>query len=138
MSMRRSYTGLILGSLLFFLAARPAAADAPPWLPRYDLDAKVDVANHQVRVRQRVAWTNRHQRPAHEIVFNVHSHYDVPARDVGLLAKTLEMLRLDPGEALNFSGPAGSPLCDRMNATMSAYSCPFRTPPWPSGIWSCT
>ena len=38
--------------------------------------------------------------PVHEIVFNAHSHYVVPKKDVGLLAKTLEILRMNPDEGI--------------------------------------
>src|SRR5262249_53801438 len=58
------------------------------------------------KVRQKVTWTNRHQRPAREIVFNAHLHYSIPDKDVGLLAKTVEILRMAPSEALSFDGPA--------------------------------
>jgi hypothetical protein len=79
--------------------AQPGSA-MPPWLPRYDLDVRLDVAGHTAVVRQRVTWFNRHQRPAEELVFNAHSHYTVPKDQVGLIAKTLEIMRLMPGESL--------------------------------------
>ncbi len=83
-----------------------AAQDAPYWLPRYDLDIKVDVAGHSVLVRQRVTWTNHHQRSTRELVFNAHSHYEIPKKDIGFLAKTVELLRLAPSESLSFDGAA--------------------------------
>src|SRR5262249_55517949 len=55
---------------------------------------------------QRVTWTNRHARPAKELVFNAHSHFQVPDSDIGLLAKTLEILRMSPREALDSKGQA--------------------------------
>ena len=82
------------------------AQNAPYRLPLYDLDIKVDVAGHQVQVRQRVTWFNHHQRPTRELVFNAHSHYEIPKKDIGLLAKTVELLRLAPSESLSFGGPA--------------------------------
>lgn len=72
----------------------------PPWLPRYDLDVRLDVAAHTVQVRQRTTWTNRHDRPAGEIVFNAHAAYKVPDDQVGLLAKTLEILRMNADEGI--------------------------------------
>ncbi len=74
---------------------QPPAQEAgglPAWLPRYDLDIQLDVDKHEAKVHQRVTWTNRHQRPATELVFNAHSHYTAPDGEIGLLAKTLEIL----------------------------------------------
>src|SRR5262245_53019792 len=84
----------------------PAGADGiPPWLPRYDLTVRIDVAKHHVQVRQRVVWTNHHARPATELVLNAHAHYKVPFKDIPLVAKTLEILRMTPSDSLDF-GPA--------------------------------
>ena len=66
------------------------AAEPPPWLPRYDLHIKMDTAQRLVTVRERVTWVNRHYRPARELIFNAHAHYDIPSKDIGLLAKTVE------------------------------------------------
>src|SRR5262249_47864580 len=41
-----------------------------------------------------------------ELVFNAHAHYDIPSKDIGLLAKTVELLRLAPSETMSFAGPA--------------------------------
>src|SRR6266851_4293442 len=87
-----------------------AAAEAdrklsmPAWLPRYDLDMQVDVDGHKVHVKERVTWTNRHKKPASEIVFNVHSNYAIPKDDIGLAAKTIELLRVNPSAALDTVG----------------------------------
>jgi len=107
MPSNRRGTGILLGFMLFFLRAAPATAEVPPWLPRYDLDMHVDVAGHNVHVREQVTWVNRHERPAEEIVFNAHSHYQVPNDDVGFMAKMLEILRMSPGDSLedNRLGP---------------------------------
>ncbi len=82
-----------------------AAYQAPSWLPRYELDVHIDVPAHYVYVKERVTWTNPHDRPAEKIVFNNHSHYTVPDAEVGKLAKMLEILRLAPSDALDFNGP---------------------------------
>ncbi|MBI3410005.1 MAG: BamA/TamA family outer membrane protein [Planctomycetes bacterium] len=82
------------------------AGEPPAWLPRYDLDIVLDPAQRLAKVKQRVTWTNRHQRPAREIVFNAHLHYSIPDKDVGLLAKMVEILRMAPSEAMSFDGPA--------------------------------
>src|SRR5262249_42107215 len=80
------------------------AQDVPPWLPRYDLDIHLDVDNHTVHTAQRVTWTNRHHRATDTLVFNGHSHYKVPKTDIGFFAKTLELLRMNPKEALDLEG----------------------------------
>ncbi len=107
----------LFGLLLALLpAAAPAAppevtpavrppAPPPDWLPHYDLDIRLDVAAHAAHVRQRVTWTNRSAVPVHEIIFNAHSHYVVPKGDVGLLAKTLEILRMNPDEGIYTQAP---------------------------------
>jgi hypothetical protein len=102
---------LLIRSLLGLLAtlvvpAKVVAQEVPSWLPRYDLAIKLDVDGHQVQVRERVTWTNRHQRPARHLVFNAHAHYAIPDKDVGLLAKMVELLRLAPSETMSFDGPA--------------------------------
>src|SRR5262249_7716409 len=93
---------------LIVLALAPAvrAGDPPAVLPRYDLHMRIDPAQHQITVTQLVTWTNRFQRPTSELVFNAHAHYSIPDKDVGFLAKTVELLRLAPHEALSFDGPA--------------------------------
>src|SRR5262249_424394 len=87
------------------LAGLPVPPAPPPWLPRYDVDMTLDLKGHQVFVHQRVTWTNRHQRPAEELVFNGHSHYTVPEDDIGLIAKTLEIMRMMPSDALSGNIP---------------------------------
>jgi hypothetical protein len=103
---------ITLTALLTLLSVGTAhagtAPEPPPGLPHYDLAVRVDVANHHVQVRQRVVWTNRHQTPARELVFNVYPHYAVPAGDFGLLAKTLELLRMQPGEGMDLPGAPGT------------------------------
>jgi hypothetical protein len=87
-------------------APPPARVMQPPaWLPKYDLEIHLDLAQHQVVVHQRTTWTNRHQRPAQEIVYNAHSHYAVPKGDGPLLAKTLEILRVNPEESMESLPP---------------------------------
>jgi hypothetical protein len=63
---------------------------------------RVDVAGHLVRVHQRVTWTNTSKRPATEVVFNAHSHYKIPDKDIGFSAKMLEILRMMPSEVMDF------------------------------------
>src|SRR5262249_47068065 len=61
----------------------PAVAGAPSWLPRYDVTIALDVAGRRACVQMLATWTNRHQTPATELVFNAHSRYVVPDADVG-------------------------------------------------------
>src|SRR4051812_3341743 len=89
---------------LALAAARLPAQDAPPWMPRYDLDVHLHLDEHRVTVRQQVTWINTRKRPAADLVFNAHSHYKIPAGEVGVLAKTVELLRVNPGESLDLIG----------------------------------
>jgi hypothetical protein len=82
------------------------AAEAPAWLPGYDLDIALDVDHAKVHVRQLVTWHNRHQRPAVDLIFNAHAHYAIRPDEAGFGAKTLEILRVAPHEGLDLEGPA--------------------------------
>ena len=82
------------------------AQGAPAGLPRYDLDIKLDTAGHLVHVRDLVTWTNTSSKPTDKIVFNAHAHFSIADKDVGFLAKMVEILRMSPREALSFDGPA--------------------------------
>jgi hypothetical protein len=95
-------------ALLALLCAAPTAlaAGLPTWLPRYDVNMDVDVAGHKVGVQMRATWTNPYPTPTDRLVFNAHSHYVVPDSQVGLMAKTLEILRVNPGEELDETEPA--------------------------------
>src|SRR5690242_9594589 len=88
------------------VAATARAGSAPDWLPRYALTLRLEPDQRLVTAVERVTWTNRHQRPTKELVFNAHSHYAIPDKDIGLLAKTVEILRLAPSESMSFDGPA--------------------------------
>jgi hypothetical protein len=101
--------GALGTSVLLSWLGRPAPAAAgppPPWLPCYHLDIHLGVGEHRVAVHERVTWTNPGGRPTDRVVFNVSSHYSIPDKEVGFLAKMLEILRLAPSEALDFEGPA--------------------------------
>jgi hypothetical protein len=99
-------TLISLGIALACAAPCVRAGELPYSLPRYDLTIRLDPPTRVAKVTQRVTWTNRHQRPAHELVFNAHSRYTIPDGEVGLIAKTVELLRVAPREALTFDGPA--------------------------------
>src|SRR4051794_34622815 len=96
----------LVAALAVGLGAAPLHAAGPPdWLPRYAVHMDVDVKGHQVRVVQEATWTNHYQRPVREVVFNAHPRYVVPEGDVRLVAKTLELLRVQPGEAMGIEEP---------------------------------
>ncbi len=89
------------------IGLQPSIDPQPPtWLPRYDLNIHLDTNERLVRVGQRVSWTNRTHRPTDELVFNAHAHYAIPDSDIGLLAKTVELLRMAPSEAMTNEGAA--------------------------------
>src|SRR5205085_11793184 len=90
---RRWRACVFVGVLLLFATWGQSRADVVEQLPRYDLTIHLDTHQHIARVRQLVTWTNCSHHPASELVFNAHAHYQVPGGDVGLLAKTLEILR---------------------------------------------
>src|SRR5207244_748916 len=107
MPLMRSCLPVWLGVLALLPAGAPAAAaEVPPWLPRYALDIHLDLAQHVAVVHEHVTWTNRHARPADELVFNAHSHFKLPDKDVGMTAKIVEILRMMPGETLDLEGNA--------------------------------
>ena len=105
--MKHLRNGIPLLMLLLCMGeSQGAAPRLPPWLPRYDLDIRLDVARHSAHVRQRVTWTNRHAQETNKLVFNVHSRYRIPDEDVGFMAKTLELLRVHSSEGLITQGRA--------------------------------
>ena len=106
------------------------ASEPPAWLPHYDLAIRLDTDAHLATVTERVTWTNHHQSPAKELVFNAHAHYAIPDKDIGLLAKTLELLRMAPSEAMSFAGP---PL-EVKQASLIAASLPKNTPQLPDEL----
>jgi hypothetical protein len=61
---------------------------------------KIDPNSRTATGKLRVTWTNRHDRPAHELVFNFYPHYRVPSSDSTLLAKTVEILRVAPRDSV--------------------------------------
>jgi hypothetical protein len=90
---------VILVASAVLLMPQPARAAAPV-PPAYEMDMEVDVSGHQVTVHEKVVWTNTHARPTSRLEFNVHSHFSLPEKDVGFMAKMLEILRMDPAEVI--------------------------------------
>jgi hypothetical protein len=76
----------------------------PRGLPRYDIAARIDPAGRKVVARERVVFTNRSKVLARELVFHVYPRYKVPEKDRIKLARTMEVLRLSPEEAMDETG----------------------------------
>jgi hypothetical protein len=102
----RTCKRLALGVLALMLFGGTAQTAPPPGLPRYYLDIHLDTVQHTAVVHQRVVWTNHHPRQATELIFNAHSHYQLPDKEVGMTAKIFEILRMMPSESLDFEGHA--------------------------------
>jgi len=96
------------------LAPTAARADVPEGLPRYDLCMDVRPDAGRVEGRLVATWTHRHPTPTRQLVFNAHSRYVVGAKDHVMVAKTLELLRVQPSEALGFNDPAFQPSAVRL------------------------
>lgn len=86
------------------LASEPRASEQ---LPRYDLAVRLDTAARRATVRERVTWTNTTSKPVSHLAFNYYPHYVVPQGDYVLLAKTLELLRLQPSLGIDRIGRHG-------------------------------
>jgi hypothetical protein len=76
-------------------------------LPKYDVTIKLDTPNHRAEFTETVTWTNTSSKPTSEIVFNFYPQYRIPEGDYLLLAKTLELLRLNPSYGVDRVGRAG-------------------------------
>jgi hypothetical protein len=93
---------VVLSVAVLLAASITARGDTiPDWLPHYDLDIQLDTCEHVVKVVERVTWTNRHARPANELVFNVYPRFKIHGGEMIKLVKTLELLRTAPEAAAN-------------------------------------
>ncbi len=104
----RVLVGVVV-SLLF--ADRPGTAappNPPKDLPQYRLSLDVRPAEGIVRFRQTVTWTNRRGGPTDVVLFNFYPHYQIPEGEEFLLAKTLELLRLNPRMGIDRRGRHGT------------------------------
>jgi hypothetical protein len=107
MRLDRKDSLLFAAVLAVVCAVAPAQGGAPPpWLPCYDLTVDLDVCQHVAHVQMLATWTNYHQHPTRQLVFNAHSRFVLPSDKVPLTAKTLELLRVQPSEALTENDPA--------------------------------
>ncbi len=121
MSARVRTACFIVGALLVLAAPaglRAGPGQGPAWLPRYDLDIRLDVEHHEALVHERVTFTNHWPAPVSNLVFNVSSSYKIPDKDVGFLAKMLEILRLAPSEGMYF----GDSPCQMKRVSLVAHA----------------
>jgi hypothetical protein len=99
----------VLQSAIIVASPLPVKAESgelgPAWLPRYEISFDLDLAGHSGRGVLRATWTNPQPLPTNQLVFNTHSRYLVPKTEISLTAKTLELLRLAPGDALGVKEP---------------------------------
>lgn len=92
---------LLLGFFVF-LKATPAQGNeiALARLPSYEVRMVCDIPSHSVEVIQKATWTNHSSLPVHKVQMNTHARFIVPASDVAVMAKTLEILRMTPSDSL--------------------------------------
>ena len=76
----------------------------PADLPEYQIEAILDIPNRQLRAGQRVTYKNRTAVAQAEVVFHVYPKYRTAPNAKLKLAKTLEVLRLGPDEAIDPKG----------------------------------
>lgn len=100
--------GWVTPLILVLLLNAGANGQSPPPLPRYGLKIKLEPVGHRVELNERVTWTNPGPLVTDQLVFNVHSHFKLPDKDVGMTAKMFEILRMMPGETLDLKGRAGN------------------------------
>jgi len=105
--LRWSFVHGIVAAVVFCHAPSAVAAEPPASLPQYDLDLTIDTDKHKAQLRERVTWTNTTRTPANHLAFNFYPNYRVPAGDYLHLAKTLELLRLQPTLGIDKGGRAG-------------------------------
>jgi hypothetical protein len=96
-----------VAGITFFPAVSAYAFEVPPTLPKYDLSLRLDTAAHRANMHLVVTWTNTACRPTNELVLNFYPHYRIPEGDYLLLAKTLELLRLNPRHGIDRHGRHG-------------------------------
>jgi hypothetical protein len=89
--------GLWVGLMLMTGIAQAAV---PAYLPRYELAIDLNTNTKMVNIRERITWTNAADRDTQELVVNFYPRYTVPKSDELMLAKTLEVLRLNPSDAM--------------------------------------
>lgn len=94
--------------LMFLFGTTTAQAAVPETLPKYDLQLNLDCVLHRAEFKMAVTWINHSTKPTNEIHFNFYPLYRIPDGDHLHLAKTLELLRLNPSEGIDRAGRHGS------------------------------
>ena len=100
---------LLLGLCAFALATTVVRAEpvpVPTGLPKYQID--LEIAGNLVTFREAVTWTNLSKRPTDTLQINFYPHFRIPKGDYLLLAKTLELLRLNPDFGIDVNGRHGA------------------------------
>jgi hypothetical protein len=116
MRLERTDRAGIAALLMLTLAAAPALAGPvsagagpagpwPSWLPRYEVQMDLDLDNYRAHVRMKATWINPQPIPTRQLILNAHSRYVVPMADIGITAKTLELLRLAPSDSMGVKDP---------------------------------
>jgi hypothetical protein len=96
--------GLLIASCLA-LSAGTAFGE----LPRYDVALTLNTQEHRADLRVTVSWHNPSPTLAtNELVLTFNPHYRIPEGDYLLLAKTLELLRLNPSHGIDRQGRHGT------------------------------
>ena len=85
----------------------PALPPVPAHLPRYQFDLTLDTQKHIAQLTLHVTWSNTTPLPLDHLAFNFYPHYRVPQGDYIHLAKTLELLRLQPSLGIDRCGRFG-------------------------------
>lgn len=78
----------------------------PAHLPEFVLAMRIDPQEKRVTVTEELTWTHPGGPPVENLVIQAHAAFVLPESEQGAMAKTLEMLRLDPRDALGVKRPA--------------------------------
>jgi hypothetical protein len=103
----RIVRAVALAALVAGGRAQGAEPEPSARLPRYHIDLTIDTAKHKAWLKERVTWTNTTKSVVNHVAFNFYPHYRVPEGDYIHLAKTLEMLRLQPSLGIDRNGRFG-------------------------------
>lgn len=83
---------------------RQTTLPVPQGLPEYRINARLDLKKLRVEAQQWVTYHNRTTVPQNELVFHVYPKFRIKPENKLKLAKTLEVLRLGPDEAIDPKG----------------------------------
>jgi hypothetical protein len=99
---------LLVLSVLFIACSVGKAAPQPPnYLPRYNVGVSLDPEQKLAEFQIEATWTNPSTQPADQLVMHFYPFFKIPKGDTLLLAKTLELLRLDPSFGIDQDGHHG-------------------------------